>query len=125
MDIFEKFLKDHNFAKKFGFYWENHMEIIDQISFELDEVKHEIEKSDRVALQKELGDVLHACFELVAFLEMDIKETLDKAVAKIGKRYEVMQEVAEADGVLDFANISREMKLDYWGKAKRQLKDVE
>lgn len=125
MDIFEKFLKDHNFAKNFGFYWDNHIEIIDQISFELDEVKHEIEKSDRTALQKELGDVLHACFELVAFLEMDIKETLDKAVAKIGKRYEVMEKVAKADGILDFANISREMKLAYWEKAKQQLKDVE
>lgn len=125
MDLFEQFLKDHNLAKNFGFYWDNYMEIIEQIGLELDEVKSEIEKSNRKALQKELGDVLHACLELIAFLEFDIKETFEQSVEKIRRRYEVMQKIAKEDGIADFANLSREAKLAYWDKTKQQLRNSE
>ena len=121
MDVFEKFLKDHNFVNDFGFFWDNHLQIIEQISSELKEVTVEIEQSNRKALQEELGDVLHACFELIAFLGLDAKETLELSVAKAAIRYEMLQKITHEEGVACFANLPRETKLAYWEKAKQRL----
>ncbi len=125
MDVFEKFLKDHNISKDFGFYWSDPLEIIHHISLELDEVKAELVSKDRRALQDELGDVLHACFTLIAFCEFDAHETLEFAVKKISRRFEMLKKIVVEDGVCGFANLPRETKLLYWERAKRRLLDAD
>jgi uncharacterized protein YabN with tetrapyrrole methylase and pyrophosphatase domain len=124
MDVFEKFLKDHNCSKDFGFYWSDPLEIIRHIGLELEEVKLELAADNKLALQSELGDVLHACFTLIAFLGFDCCETVELAVAKIGKRFEALQAMIAEEGVDDFANLPRETKLFYWEKVKRLLRDT-
>ena len=123
MDIFDKFLKYHNLSKSFGFYWSDSLEIIHQINLEIDEVKIELTTTNKQALQAELGDVLHACLDLIHFCGFDTRETMELAVAKIGKRFETMQAMIAEEGVQDFANLPRETKLLYWEKVKRRLQD--
>jgi uncharacterized protein YabN with tetrapyrrole methylase and pyrophosphatase domain len=124
MDVFEKFLKDHNSAKKMGFYWTDPLQIIEQINLELAEVKIELAGNNKQALQDELGDVLHACLNLIDFCELDPLQTLERAVEKIGKRFTTMREMIAEENIENFANLPRAVKMQYWDKVKQQLHNI-
>ncbi len=125
MDVFDSFLKYQNLAKSLGFYWADSSQIMHQISLELDEVKAELATNNQLALQTELGDVLHACLELITFCKLDVHATMELAVAKIGKRFEAMQIMIAKEGIQDFANLPRATQLLYWERVKRQLQGCE
>lgn len=125
MDVFEKFLSDHIAAKNMGFYWTDPLQIIEQINLEINEVKAKLNMGNREALQSELGDMLHACLNLIDYCEFDVRQTMEKAVAKIGKRFETMREMITDEGVVDFEKQPRAIKMQYWEKVKQRLLDAD
>lgn len=124
MDVFEKFLNDYKSAIEVGFYWTDAFQIIHHIKLELDEVKAELAGSNPKALQEELGDVMHACMELIDFCGFDPKETLSLASKKFETRFQLLREVIEEDKIHNFKNLSREQKLTFWDKAKQKERQL-
>lgn len=122
MDVFEKFLDDYKMAIEVGFYWNDALQIIHQIKLELDEVQVELGKSNKKALQEELGDVLHACMELIDFCGFDPKETFTLASKKFEKRFDALRVVIQEENAHNFKTLSREQKLIFWDKAKQKSK---
>ena len=124
MDVVKKFLNDYNSAIELGFYWSDPLQIIHHVKLELDEVKAELDGSNKKALQEELGDVLHACMELIDFCGFDPKETFMLASKKFEKRFELLREVIAEEGTHDFKTLSREQKLIFWDKAKQKERQL-
>ncbi len=124
MDVFEKFLTDYKSAIALGFYWTDPLQIIHHMKLELDEVKAELGGSNSKALQEELGDVMHACMELVDFCGFDPKETFTLASKKFEKRFELLRQVIAEEGADDFKTLSREQKLVFWDKAKQKERQL-
>ena len=124
MDVFEKFLNGMKTAIKIGFYWTDPFHIIHQVKQELDEVRAELDRADRHALQEELGDALHTCMELIDFCGFDPKETLILANQKFEKRFELLREVIKEENTHDFKTFSREQKLVFWDKAKQKERQL-
>ncbi len=120
MQIFEKILNDYKKSVSIGFHWTNEQEIIEQIHSELEEVKIELQKGDKNALQDELGDVLHAWVTLVDLCGVDLQETIELAGKKFEKRFAALEAVIAEENIRDFKNLSREQKLLFWKKAKQK-----
>lgn len=121
VQIFEKILNDYKKSASMGFYWTDEQEIIEQIHSELEEVKIELQKGDKNALQDELGDVLHAWATLVDLCGVDLQETIALAGKKFERRFAALEAVIAEEEVHDFKNLSREQKLVFWKKAKQKL----
>lgn len=124
MDVFEKFLNDYRSVVELGFYWTDALQIIHHIKLELDEVKAELAGSNSQALQEELGDVIHACMELIDFCGFDPKETFTLANKKFEKRFQLLREVIDEEKAQDFKTLSREQKLAFWAKAKQKERQL-
>lgn len=124
MDVFEKFSNDYKSAIDLGFYWTNSLQIINHVKLELDEVKTELDGSSPNALQEELGDVIHACMELIDFCGFDPKETFALANQKFEKRFQLLREAIEEEKAHDFKAFSREQKLVLWDKAKQKERQL-
>jgi uncharacterized protein YabN with tetrapyrrole methylase and pyrophosphatase domain len=124
MDVFEKFLHEYKSVIDLGFYWTDPLQIINHVKLELDEVKTELDASNPNALQEELGDVMHACMELIDFCGFDPKETLALANQKFEKRFQLLREVIEEEDVHNFKSFSREQKLALWDKAKQKERQL-
>ena len=71
MELLKKIIILENEADKFGFSWEKPQQIIDQIQSECLEIMEHLEpdanETNELALQEEVGDLLHAAFSLCIF----------------------------------------------------------
>lgn len=114
--------KQERVAKKFGFYWENYGQLIEQIQSECAEVEDAYSQGDRAHLQEELGDLIHAAISLVIFFKFNPHETLQKSIEKFQQRYDALVEIAQKDGYEDLHRQSFEVLLSYWNQAKIQAK---
>lgn len=109
-------------AKKFGFYWENFSQLIEQIQNECEEIQEAWNKGDRDHLQEEVGDLIQAAISLAIFCELDPRKTLLKSIEKFQRRYDVVVELARSEGHKDLHNQSFDVLMDYWKRAKIKTK---
>lgn len=105
-------------ARKFGFYWENINQLIEQIQSECKEVQDAWKKNDRTHLQEELGDLLQAAVSLAVFCDLDPHETLLKGIEKFQKRYNAVVELSQSDGYDNLQQQPFEVLMSYWKRAK-------
>jgi len=121
MDILKKVMKLENDAKEFGFAWESINQIIEQIQSECQEVLEAHKNNDKIHLQEEIGDLLHAAVCLAIFCEISPLEVLDQSREKLQKRYDIVVSLAKKDGLKDLKNQPLDVLMSYWNRAKKLL----
>lgn len=110
-------------AKKFGFYWENFSQLIEQVQSECREVQEAWQLNEPLLLQEEIGDLIQAAISLAVFCHLDPHETLLKSIEKFQGRYDAVVEMARNDGHESLQKQSFEILMNYWKRAKSQMKN--
>lgn len=105
-------------AEKFGFYWENFHQLIEQIQSECVEIQEAWAKGDSLHLQEEIGDLIQASVSLAVFCKLDPQETLLKSIEKFQRRYDAVVQLVQNEGHENLHNQSFEVLMDYWNRAK-------
>ncbi len=106
-------------AKKFGFYWENVHQLIDQVQSECKEIQEALTEGDISHLQEEVGDLIQAAISLAVFCSLDPHETLLKSIDKFQKRYDALVALARRDGHEHLHQKSFDVLMEYWKRAKQ------
>lgn len=106
-------------SKEFGFYWENPLQLIEQIMSECEEIKEALQHSPRSHLEEEIGDLMLASVSLAVFCQFDPHETLKKSISKFQKRFEHLKQLVLQDGKMTLENEPFEVLVHYWKKAKK------
>lgn len=109
-------------AKEFGFYWENFLQLIEQIQNECIEIQEAWGKEDIDHLQEEVGDLMQAVIGLAVFCELDPRETLSKSIEKFQRRYDEVVHLARNEGHENLHKQPYETLMDYWKRAKIRTK---
>lgn len=109
-------------AKEFGFYWENFDQLIEQIQNECVEVQEAWGKNDFTHLQEEIGDLIQAAVSLAVFCKLDPHDTLLKSIEKFQQRYDTVVQLAHKDGYETLHNQPFDVLINYWNRAKSQIK---
>lgn len=107
-------------AADFGFKWETAAQIKEQILSELKEVEVHLHDNDKVKLQEEIGDLLHAVLSLTIFCDLDPQQTLQNAVDKFEKRFTSVKKLAYEKGLTDLNGKSFDELMALWDLAKLQ-----
>lgn len=105
-------------ARRFGFYWEQIDQLIEQIQSECLEVKEALEHGDRKHLQEEIGDLIQAAVSVAVFCDLDPEETLAKSIEKFQNRYDKLVALAKADGHDHLRGHTFEQMMHYWKLVK-------
>lgn len=109
-------------AKKFGFYWENFHQLIQQIQSECVEIQEAWGTGNTLHLEEEIGDVIHATVSLAIFCKLDPHKTLLNSMKKFQKRYDTVVQLAREEGYENLHQQSFEVLMDYWNRAKSATK---
>lgn len=110
-------------CKKFGFYWGEFSQLMEQIRSESCEIQEAWDNKNIPHLQEEIGDLIQAAISLAVFCELDPHETLLKSIKKCQKRIDAVVQMAKEDGYDDLHNQSYDMLMSYWNRAKERTKD--
>jgi len=122
MNIFEKLVSLEHEASEYGFRWENADQVLSQIESECTEISEHIYKTnnnDKLKLQEEIGDLLHAAFSLCVFLKFNPQKTLENSVDKFEHRFRILQSLANAEGIKNLEGRSFKELMDFWDRAKQ------
>lgn len=119
MSILKQITLSENEAADFGFKWENPEQILQQITSEIAEIRVHLQDQDRVKLQEEIGDLLHAVFSLTVFCQFDPEETLTASVNKFMRRLKKVKALAREEGLTDLNGKSFAELMAFWDQAKR------
>ncbi len=123
MPLLEKIVTLEKEADDFGFKWETTNQIMAQIRSECDEISVHLQNPandpDKIKLQEEIGDLLHAVFSLCVFCKLSPQATLEKTLTKFERRLNAVKQIANAQGLITLKNHSFEELMEYWEKAKK------
>lgn len=85
-------------AAQVGFDWDNPSDVFAKIREEIDELEAEYKKSDKDAIDDELGDVLFSIVNLARFLKVHPELALSQATNKFIDRFEYIERKAVEGG---------------------------
>jgi len=107
-------------ARQVGFEWENKEDVWKKVEEEKQELLEAVEKANPNHVEEEFGDLLFSLINYARFLQIDPEGALEKTNKKFIKRFQWMEEQANAAG----QNLS-EMSLAemdaLWNKSKLNL----
>lgn len=109
-------------SEKFGFYWENFGQLMDQVLSECKEVSEAHILGNREFLEEEVGDLIQAAISLAVYCKLDPREALRKSIEKFQKRYDAVVLMAKEEGHDHLHDHSFDEMMRYWNTAKEQLK---
>ena len=122
MDLLEKIVSLEESASEFGFRWDTADQIMNQIESECEEIKehlnHELPQNDKIALQEEIGDLLHAVFSLCVFSGFSPRITLGQSLTKFERRLRAVKLVAEERGLTNLDGKTFDELMQIWNRAK-------
>ena len=81
-----------------GFDWEEIEQIWDKVDEELSELKEEIKKNDKEAIESEFGDVLFSIINAARLYDIDPEAALEKTNRKFIKRFNYLEQETIAKG---------------------------
>lgn len=105
-------------ASKFGFDWSNIGSVFDKLQEEIEEIKQELKRSEKLKIEDEFGDLLFQCLNLSRHLKIDPKEALIKASNKFQKRFDYVLHLAKKEN-LSLHLLTEERLIDFWNEAKK------
>ena len=79
-------------VKKYGFEWDNYIQILDKINEEMEELKEALENKNEQSIKEEFGDVFFTLINLSFFLNIKSTEALSQANKKFIKRFSFIEE---------------------------------
>lgn len=85
-------------AAQVGFDWDNPSDVFAKIREEIDELEAEYKKSDKDAINDELGDVLFSIVNLARFLKVHPELALSQSTNKFIGRFEYVEKKAAVSG---------------------------
>lgn len=104
-------------AAQVGFDWDDTSYVFDKIREEIDELEAEYKKSDKEAMEDELGDVLFSIVNLSRFLKVHPELSLSHSTNKFIKRFEYIEKRAKELGKIINEMTFSEMD-ELWEEAK-------
>lgn len=123
MDLFDRVISLDKGATDFGFTWEHHSQLVEQLLSECEEVKEVIDHPHlREHLEDELGDLIFTAIALCVYCKFDPKVTLNKSLDKFQKRFHALKEISQKEGFSTLSNQPMTVLKDLWDKAKQQVK---
>lgn len=124
-DLLEQIVKLERDADAIGFRWENTDQIMAQIQSECMEVQEHLQQgittANKLDLEEEVGDLLHAVFSLCVFCQLNPKDTLQKTTAKFERRLNSVKELAAERGLTNLNGYSFEALMQLWDQAKQRV----
>jgi MazG family protein len=108
-------------AARVGFDWPDGQGARDKVEEELGELDDAVAQSDRVASQRELGDVLFALVNYARKLELDPDAALRETLARFGERVRSVEGAVAASGRELTALSAAELDV-LWQQAKAEDK---
>ena len=116
-----KSLKISQRAVKAGFEWPDWRSVADKVREELEEFSVEAEKDDRIAAERELGDLLFSVVNLGRKLGLDPERALAGTNARFTARFQAMEAFAKEEGK-EFTALDLEEQEALWVRAKAKEK---
>ncbi len=104
-------VKDH-------FDWDNHLEVLDKVLEEVDELKEAIQEKTKEDVFDEMGDVLFTLAQLARHLNFSPDNTLEFAIKKHELRHDKMLELIKNDKKV-YTTMSLGELDPYWIKSKK------
>jgi MazG family protein len=101
-----------------GFDWENREQIWDKVQEEITELKEEIVKRDKEAIESELGDVLFSIINAARLYDIDPEAALEKTNRKFIKRFNFLENETLKKGV-SLHNMTLDEMNVIWEEAKK------
>ena len=111
---------------EFGLSWPNSMEILKQIESECREIREHLESGDdkSLALEEEIGDLMHAAMSLSWFCGFDSLNVLQKSCNKFELRLNTMKCIAKEQGIENVKHYSFDELMLLWKAAKERIRDL-
>lgn len=85
-------------AARHGFDWPDIGPVWDKINEEIQELRQEVQASDRERQEDELGDLLFSCVNLARHLELDPEQALRRASQKFQNRLQAVEAALHEQG---------------------------
>jgi uncharacterized protein YabN with tetrapyrrole methylase and pyrophosphatase domain len=118
MNLFDEASRQEAESLKFGFYWENLEQIIDQVKDECREIMEAYQNNDKTHLEEEIGDLILAALSVSIFCKVDQQQALEKSIKKYQARFDALINFVRNDGLENLKNQPMEILMQYWKKAK-------
>lgn len=118
MTIIEKLLSLEQEATAFGFNWENENQIMQQILSECEEIQVHLKDQNKIKLQEEIGDLMHAVFSLCIFCQLDPAQTLTNSANKFEDRFNKVKQITNAKGLSSLRGLPFSELMEIWDLAK-------
>ena len=117
-DPINEALKLQQMASKYGFDWTTIGPVFEKLQEEIEEIKQELERSEKLKIEDEFGDLLFQCLNLSRHLKIDPKEALIRASNKFQKRFTYVLHLAQKEN-LSLHLLTEERLIDLWNEAKK------
>lgn len=104
-----------------GFDWEEPSQVWDKVAEEASEVKAEIERDDKDAIEEEFGDLLFAVVNAARLYGVTPENALERTNKKFIARFNYLENACRERG-LDMKSMSLEEMDKIWEEAKAALK---
>jgi len=105
-------------VKAVGFDWEQKEQVWEKVFEEINELKAEADKGDKVAFEKEFGDVFFSMINTARLYGIDPEAALEKTNKKFTKRFEYLESKTIAEGK-SLHDMSLEDMDKIWEEAKK------
>ena len=100
-----------------GFDWDEIAPVIEKLREEIDELEAALLSGESDAIHDETGDVLFAAANVARFLKIDADLALQRSTSKFIHRFELMEQMINADGKR-FEDMTLDEMDVYWERAK-------
>jgi len=114
-----KSLRIQEKAAKVGFEWEKPEDVWAKVLEEIDELKEAVQENDG-KIGEEFGDVLFALTNYARFVDVDPEDALEQCNRKFMKRFQYIEKVANAKGLV-LKNMTLGEMDALWNEAKYEV----
>lgn len=106
-------------AKQVGFEWATKEQVWEKVEEEKLELLEAVESADRKHIEEEAGDLFFSVINYVRFLKVDAENALELTNKKFVKRFTLMEEAVEKNG-LNLSKMTLPEMDAIWNEIKKQ-----
>lgn len=111
-------------AANVGFDWDRREQVWEKVHEEIDELKAELDKGDKVNMEKEFGDFIFSLVNIARFYDINPDNALEQTNKKFRNRFNYVEEHSIKQG-RNLKDMTLEQMDELWNKAKRLEKDAD